>query len=86
MKKLLLSTALLVALFTPGQATANMIRTFEAAAVAAGNYPTLTVWPGTGLTLNLTPINESVKQIWLDDPSQVTLDYAGELCATPCRG
>ena len=87
MKNLLLSTAVLVALFTPsGQATANMIRTFEAAAIEAGDYPSLTVWPGAGLTINLTEINESVKQIWLDDPSKVTLDYAGELCANPCQG
>ena len=87
MKKLLLSTAVLVALFTTrGQATANLIRTFEAAAVAAGDYPTLTVWPGSGLTINLTKMSESVKQVWLDDPSQVTLDYAGELCAAPCNG
>ena len=45
-----------------------------------------TVWPGSGLTINLTEMSESVKQVWLDDPSQVTLDYAGELCATPCGG
>ncbi len=60
---------------------------YEAEAIAAGSYPTLTVWKGSGLTLSLTELKgESVKQVWLDDPSKVVLDYAGELCNVPCRG
>ncbi|WP_232285798.1 hypothetical protein [Crocosphaera chwakensis] len=36
--------------------------------------------------MNFTKLNESVKQVWLDDPSKLVLDYAGELCNLPCRG
>ncbi|WP_107666791.1 hypothetical protein [Cyanothece sp. BG0011] len=59
---------------------------YEASAISSGSYPTLSVWPGSGLTLNFTKLNESVKQVWLDDPSKLVLDYAGELCNVPCRG
>ncbi|EAZ88901.1 hypothetical protein CY0110_31915 [Crocosphaera chwakensis CCY0110] len=59
---------------------------YEADKIASGSYPILSVWPGSGLTLNFTKLNESVKQVWLDDPSKLVLDYAGELCNLPCRG
>ncbi len=59
---------------------------YGAQAIAEGSYPVLTVWPGSGLTLNFTKLEQSVKQVWLDDPSKLVVDYAGELCNAPCRG
>jgi hypothetical protein len=63
-------------------------RNFNATAVEAtgGKFPTLIVWPGTGLTLSLLNLkDEYIKQIWLDDPSKLTVDYAGNLCpGLPC--
>lgn len=70
--------------------TTNYSRNFNASQIEArqGKFPTLMVWPGAGLTFNLSGLaNEYVKQIWLDDPSKLTLDYAGNLCmALPCEG
>lgn len=70
--------------------TTNYSRNFNASQIEArqGIFPTLMVWPGAGLTVNLSGLaNEYVKQIWLDDPSKLTLDYAGNLCITlPCAG
>ncbi len=60
---------------------------YDAKKISEGTYPTLKVWKGHGLTISLAELNgESVKQIWLDDPSKIVLDYAGELCNQPCRG
>jgi hypothetical protein len=70
--------------------TTNYSRNFNASQIEArqGKFPTLLVWPGAGLTVNLSGLtNEYVKQIWLDDPSKLTLDYAGNLCIVlPCTG
>ncbi|MDV3002841.1 MAG: hypothetical protein N5P05_004496 (plasmid) [Chroococcopsis gigantea SAG 12.99] len=66
----------------------NYSRNFNATNVEAtgGRFPTLMVWPGTGLTLSLLNLkDEYVKQIWLDDPSKLTIDHAGNLCpGLPC--
>lgn len=45
-----------------------------------GILPTLTVWSGAGTNLNFIPTGEIVKKVWLDDPSQITLDFDGPMC------
>jgi hypothetical protein len=40
-----------------------------------GTIPALTVWEGTGLTLNFTSTGERIVRAWLDDPSRLTLDF-----------
>ena len=87
MKKLILSTTIIFSCFASPTLASNYIRSFEAREIEEGNYPVLTVWSGSGLTLNFTSLTgEFVKSIWLDDPSKLVLDYAGELCSLPCRG
>jgi hypothetical protein len=87
MKKLILSTSLIFSCFASPTLGSNYIRSFEAQGIEDGNYPVLTVWSGSGLTLDFTSLTgEFVKSIWLDDPSKLVLDYAGELCSLPCRG
>jgi hypothetical protein len=45
-----------------------------------GELPTITVWAGAGANLNLIPTGEIIKKVWLDDPSQITLDFDGPMC------
>ena len=85
MKKFIGSIILI--LFWSNSAGAGYVLNYDAKQIQNGNYPKLTVWNGSGLTLNLTQLKgESVKSIWLDDPSKLVIDYAGELCSSPCRG
>lgn len=86
MKKIMISIALI--LFSGNSVWANnYLLSYEAQQIENGNYPKLTVWKGSGLTLNFTALkDESVKSLWLDDPSKLVVDYAGQLCSVPCRG
>ncbi len=45
-----------------------------------GATPTIKVWFKQGTNLNFIPTGETIKKVWLDDPSQVTLDFDGQLC------
>lgn len=36
---------------------------------------TIALYPGHGTTLNFRPTGERIRKVWLDDPSQVTLDF-----------
>lgn len=40
----------------------------------------ITVWAGAGANLNFIPTGEIVKKVWLDDPSQIVLDFDGPMC------
>lgn len=51
-----------------------------------GILPTLTVWSGAGTNLNFIPTGEIVKKVWLDDPSQITLDFDGPMCIMGSNG
>ena len=85
MKKLIFSIILILSSINPVEA--SYVLNYDAQQIENGNYPKLVVWNGSGLTLNFTELkNESVKSIWLDDPSKLVVDYAGELCSSPCRG
>lgn len=42
--------------------------------------PTVTVWAGAGTNLNLIPTGETIKKVWLDDPSRIGLDSDEPLC------
>ncbi|MGK7874468.1 MAG: hypothetical protein AB4426_14520 [Xenococcaceae cyanobacterium] len=46
-----------------------------------GSIPTLTVWPGMGLSLNFSGTEERIVKAWLDDPSRLTLDFDVPLCS-----
>ena len=42
----------------------------------------LELYQGHGLTLNFRPTQETISKIWVDDPSQVTLDFDDPSCRT----
>jgi hypothetical protein len=45
-----------------------------------GAIPEITVWYDQGTNLSFLPTGETIKKTWLDDPSQVTLDFDGPMC------
>ena len=45
-----------------------------------GAIPTLKVWYQQGTNLSFIPAGETIRKVWLDDPSQVTLDFDGPMC------
>ncbi len=45
-----------------------------------GATPNITVWFQQGTNLSFIPTGETIKKVWLDDPSQVTLDFDGPMC------
>ncbi|MBO3461132.1 hypothetical protein G7B40_024090 [Aetokthonos hydrillicola Thurmond2011] len=45
-----------------------------------GVLPTIKVWYQQGTNLSFIQAGEVVKKVWLDDPSQVTLDFDGPVC------
>ncbi|MBD2503902.1 hypothetical protein [Anabaena azotica] len=40
----------------------------------------LKVWQGYGLTISFIPVGETIKQVWLGDPSRFALSSNGSLC------
>ncbi|MEM9503530.1 MAG: hypothetical protein AAGA01_06195, partial [Cyanobacteria bacterium P01_E01_bin.43] len=46
------------------------------------NLITVELHPGHGVTLNFRPTEAFVRRAWLDDPSQVTLDFDDGRCLT----
>ena len=78
-KTLILSLALVV---VSGPAWAQATRTISNRAARGDDAPvTVEIHPGHGVTLNFRPVGEVVRRAWLDDPSQVTLDFDDTRCA-----
>ncbi len=50
------------------------------ASAIATTTPTINLHPGHGTTLNFRRSGETVQRVWLDDPSQVTLDFDDVNC------
>jgi hypothetical protein len=58
-----------------------------AAGVNAAELTPIALYSGHGTTLNFRAINEKVQRVWLDDPSQVTVDFDDVNCRSqeqPC--
>jgi hypothetical protein len=49
----------------------------------AVEMPIIQLYPGHGTTINFRLANEKVQRLWLDDPSQVTIDFDDVNCRTP---
>ncbi len=51
--------------------------------VARGERQIVSVelYRGYGVTLNFRPVRETIRRVWLDNPSQVTLDFDDPRCA-----
>ncbi|MBE9137383.1 hypothetical protein IQ254_09205 [Nodosilinea sp. LEGE 07088] len=63
-------------------AWAQATRTISNRAARGDHAPvTVEVHPGHGVTLNFRPVGAVVRRAWLDDPSQVTLDFDDTRCA-----
>ena len=78
-KTLALSLALIV---IAGPAWAQATRTISNRSARGDHAPvTVEVHPGHGVTLNFRPVGAIVRRAWLDDPSQVTLDFDDTRCA-----
>ncbi len=45
-----------------------------------GAIPDITVWFQQGTNLSFIQAGETIKKVWLDDPSKVTLDFDGPMC------
>jgi hypothetical protein len=58
-----------------------------AAGVNAAELTPIALYSGHGTTLNFRAANEKVQRVWLDDPSQVTVDFDDVNCRSqdqPC--
>ncbi|MEM7556142.1 MAG: hypothetical protein AAF378_18980 [Cyanobacteria bacterium P01_A01_bin.84] len=45
-----------------------------------GVTPTINIWYNHGTNLSFIPAGEVIKKVWIDDPTQVTLDFDGPMC------
>jgi hypothetical protein len=48
--------------------------------VNAAELTPISLYSGHGTTLNFRAVNEKVQRVWLDDPSQVTVDFDDVNC------
>jgi hypothetical protein len=58
-----------------------------AAGVNAAELTPIALYSGHGTTLNFRVVHEKVQRVWLDDPSQVTVDFDDVNCRSqeqPC--
>ncbi|BAY13476.1 hypothetical protein [Calothrix sp. NIES-2098] len=46
----------------------------------SGVVPTIKIWYQQGTNLSFLPSGEKIKKVWLNDPSQVTIDFDGPMC------
>ena len=45
-----------------------------------GAIPTINIWYQQGTNLSFIQAGETIKTVWLNDPSQVTIDFDGPMC------
>ncbi len=76
-------------LFLAAQLALVIAGSIPAQAQTKQNSP-IEIFPGHGTTLNFRSTGETIHKVWLDDPSQVTLDFDDANCLegsenqTPC--
>ena len=51
-----------------------------------GVIPVIKVWYQQGTNLSFIPTGERIKKVWLNDPSQVTIDFDGPMCVQLGQG
>ncbi|MBD2534474.1 hypothetical protein H6G97_35265 [Nostoc flagelliforme FACHB-838] len=78
MKKNLVLAATLL-LINSHQVLAGSVRTVYSQDVDS-NFLELKICQGYGLTINLMPTGEVIKQVWIGDPSRITFTSNGNLC------
>jgi hypothetical protein len=80
MKMTKISTLLAISVLVPQVAQAAPVQSIFASRAEGKNgkpLATITLWPGHSTNLNLIPTGEVIKKAWLDDPSQVAIDFDG---------
>ncbi|MBD2505673.1 hypothetical protein [Anabaena azotica] len=96
MKKLLIGIPLAIALAATPLTTiaAPVVRTIRQsqASGTTAKLQTINVWNGHGVVLSFYETGETIKKVWLDDPSQILVDTDGCLegldqsCSNPGAG
>lgn len=78
MKKLMLLLAIGLSLL-PIKVIAQTVRTIKQSQVSGSTakLQKIQVWNGSGVSISFYEINEMVKRVWIDDPSQVLIDTDG---------
>ncbi|CEJ46921.1 Uncharacterized protein apha_02780 [Umezakia ovalisporum] len=72
-----------ILLFTGGALASNAVlrSMFSCQAQGLGGVvPTINVSYQQGTNLSFLPAGETIKKVWLNDPSQVTMDFDGPMC------
>ncbi|BAY41583.1 hypothetical protein NIES2111_59790 (plasmid) [Nostoc sp. NIES-2111] len=96
MKNLLIGipTAIAVAVVPLSTIAAPVVRTIRQsqASGTTATLQTINVWNGHGVAISFYAIGETIKKVWLDDPSQILVDTDGCLegldqnCTNPGAG
>lgn len=78
---LIFSIAMLLLVGRAGANNAVLRSIFSCQAQGLGGLiPTIDVWYQQGTNLSFIPAGEVIKKVWLNDPSQVTMDFDGPVC------
>ncbi|MCW5317580.1 hypothetical protein GTQ43_28385 [Nostoc sp. KVJ3] len=78
---LVLSVAMFLLVGRAGANNAVLRSIFSCQAQGLGGLiPTIKIWYQQGTNLSFIPAGEVIKKVWLNDPSQVTLDFDGPVC------
>ncbi|YAF99388.1 MAG: hypothetical protein AB3A66_30035 (plasmid) [Nodularia sp. CChRGM 3473] len=82
--------------FTPliANASTPIVRSFKQSQVSGetATFQTINVWNGHGVSISFYEVGETIKRVWLDDPSQILVDTDGCLegidqnCQNPGAG
>lgn len=71
---------------TPVQAqTRSDLANSAVSATQQDSLTTIELYPGHGVSLDFRPTQETIRKAWLDDPSQVTLDFDDASCQSTNR-
>ncbi|MEG3437878.1 hypothetical protein V0288_12190 [Pannus brasiliensis CCIBt3594] len=83
MRKKIITAVIGISLQFPAASFANSVINLSTshAEGRSGAIPSLTIWAGTGLSLDFTGTGERVVKAWLDDPSRLTLDFDTPNCS-----
>ncbi|WGV29074.1 hypothetical protein [Halotia branconii] len=80
MKNLLICGAVAITCFNPVNAIAvPVVRTIKQtqASGESAKLQTINVWNGHGVIISFYEVGETIKRVWLDDPSQILVDTDG---------
>lgn len=81
MKNFFISGAVAIICFNPLATIAStpVVRSFKQSQVSGNNaiLQTIHVWNGHGVSISFYDLGETIKRVWIDDPSQILIDTDG---------